>query len=108
MRVLPIPCLEDNYAYLVTADGSADAVVVDPSEAEPVIAALAREGLRLVAILNTHHHFDHVGGNEALLARFGKLPVFAHASNKGRVPAQTEMVEEGQEVEITLSVVPRK
>jgi hydroxyacylglutathione hydrolase len=99
MRVLPVPCLEDNYAYLVTAGGN-DAVVVDPSEAEPVIAALAREGLRLTAILNTHHHFDHVGGNAGLLERFGKMPVFAHESDQGRVPAQTELVREGRKVEI--------
>src|SRR5277367_4470853 len=96
MRVLPVPCLSDNYAYLVTADGSDEALVIDPSEAEPVIAALAREGLRLVAIVNTHHHHDHVGGNEGLRARFGPLPVYAHASDVGRVPAQTDQVEEGR------------
>lgn len=99
MRVLPVPCLSDNYAYLVTAGGS-DAVVVDPSEVEPVAAALAREGLRLVGILATHHHFDHVGGNEGLIERFGKVPVFAHESDQGRVPGQTELVKEGQKVEI--------
>jgi hydroxyacylglutathione hydrolase len=99
MRVLPVPCLSDNYAYLVTAGGK-DAVVVDPSEVEPVAAALEREGLRLAAILCTHHHHDHVGGNEGLIARFGKVPVFAHESDQGRVPAQTELVKEGVEVEI--------
>ena len=100
MRVIPVPCLSDNYAYLVARSGAHEAVVVDPSDAEPVIAALDREGLSLVAILNTHHHFDHVGGNAALVERFGAggvgLPVFAHASDKGRVPHQTMFVEEGQ------------
>jgi hydroxyacylglutathione hydrolase len=100
MRVLPVPCLSDNYAYLVTADGSAEAFVVDPSEAEPVAAALAREGLRLVAVVNTHHHPDHVGGNEGLLARFGAMPVYAHASDAGRIPGQTERVEEGRRVRV--------
>lgn len=99
MRVLPVPCLSDNYAYLVTAGGN-DAVVVDPSEVDPVVRALEREGMRLVAILNTHHHFDHVGGNEGLIERFGKMPVFAHESDEGRVPAQTEKVKEGQKVEV--------
>ena len=75
MRVVPVPCLSDNYAYLVARDGAREAVVVDPSEAEPVLAALAREGLELVAILNTHHHFDHVGGNEALLAALDRVPM---------------------------------
>jgi hydroxyacylglutathione hydrolase len=96
MRVVPVPCLSDNYAYLVTADGSGDAIVVDPSEADPVIAAIERLGVKLVAILNTHHHHDHVGGNEGLLARYGRMPVYAHASDEGRVPAQTERVEEGR------------
>ncbi len=96
MRVHPVPCLSDNYAYLVARDGAEEAIVVDPSEAAPVIAALSREGLRLVAILNTHHHPDHVGGNEALRERYGAVPVYAHVSDQGRVPAQTEHVEEGK------------
>lgn len=100
MRVIPVPCLSDNYAYLVGADGASEVLVVDPSESEPVIAALEREGLRLVAIVNTHHHHDHVGGNEGLRARFGALPVYAHQSDAGRVPAQTERVEEGQRLRV--------
>ena len=100
MRVIPVPCLSDNYAYLVGVDGASEVLVVDPSESEPVIAALEREGLRLVAIVNTHHHHDHVGGNEGLRACFGALPVYAHQSDAGRVPAQTEKVEEGQRLRV--------
>src|SRR5271165_7103355 len=96
MRVIPVPCLSDNYAYLVTADGARDAFVVDPSESAPVVAALEQTGLHLVAIVNTHHHPDHVGGNEGLIAKLGPMPVYAHASDEGRVPAQTERVEEGK------------
>lgn len=96
MRVLPVPCLSDNYAYLVVRDGSDQAVVVDPSESAPVIAALEGGGLRLAAIVDTHHHHDHVGGNEGLRDRFGDVPVYAHASDRGRVPAQTVDVEEGK------------
>ena len=50
-RVIAVPCLSDNYAYLVHAPGSTDAIVVDASEEEPVSLALEREGLRPVAIL---------------------------------------------------------
>lgn len=96
MRVIPVPCLSDNYAYLVVRDGSNEAVVVDPSESGPVIAALEREKLRLAAIVDTHHHHDHVGGNEGLRAHYGDVPVYAHASDRGRVPAQTVDVEEGK------------
>jgi hydroxyacylglutathione hydrolase len=96
MRVVPVPCLSDNYAYLLLPDGAPHALVVDPSEAAPVVAALAREGRSLAAILNTHHHHDHVGGNEELVAKLGAVPVYAHASDAGRVPGQTERVEEGR------------
>lgn len=95
MRVIPVPCLSDNYAYLVTAEGSTDAVVIDPSEAAPVIEAVRREGLSLVGVINTHHHWDHIGGNEGLREAFGELPVYAHASDTSRVPTQTVKVEEG-------------
>jgi len=102
MRILPIPCFSDNYAYLVVADESRDAVVVDPSEAEPVLAALAREGLRLVGILATHHHFDHVAGNEALVAKFGPLPVYGsqYDFDQNRVPCQTIGVADGSQFDI--------
>ncbi|MCS6914065.1 MAG: hydroxyacylglutathione hydrolase [Myxococcales bacterium] len=98
MRVLAVPCLSDNYAYLVVPDGQDTALVVDPSEAGPVLAALQRHGLRLGAILCTHHHWDHVGGNEALCAHLGPLPVFGHRSDldRGRIPAQTHGLVDGE------------
>jgi hydroxyacylglutathione hydrolase len=102
MRVFPVACLSDNYAYLVVAEGSRDAVVVDPSEAEPVVAALEREGLKLVGILATHHHYDHVGGNEALVAKYGSLPVYGSQSDfdQKRIPAQTIGVSDGSKFDI--------
>jgi hydroxyacylglutathione hydrolase len=100
MRVIPVPCLSDNYAYLVAADGAKEAFVIDPSEAAPIEAALERENLELVAIVNTHHHWDHVGGNDELCARAGSLPVYAHVSDVGRVPQQTERVEEGRSFKV--------
>jgi hydroxyacylglutathione hydrolase len=98
MRVVPVACLNDNYAYLVIASGG-DAAVVDASEAQPVRDAVKREGVRLVSIWTTHHHHDHVGGNEEL-ARELPLEVAGHVSDRGRIPAQTKDVDTGDTVRV--------
>jgi hydroxyacylglutathione hydrolase len=99
-RVVPVPCLRDNYAYLVHLPGSRDAAVIDPSEGPPVVAALAREGLDLRAILCTHHHFDHVGGNEALTDAIAGLEVVCSEHDRGRVPRVTKTVDDGGRFEV--------
>jgi hydroxyacylglutathione hydrolase len=90
MQVEPIPCLADNYAYLV-ADNAGHTVVVDPSEAPPVRAALQRRGLEPVAIWATHHHHDHVGGIPDLLQAFPRLEVLGsdYDAQRGRIPGLT-------------------
>ena len=90
----PIACLKDNYAYLIHASGATDAYLVDPSEAGPVSAALARHNLVLRGILATHHHQDHVGGISDLAAQWGATLAFVagHASDRGRIPQQTTFV----------------
>ncbi len=93
MRVVPIPCLTDNYAYLVVCEQTGKAAVVDPSEAEPVLTQVQALQLELVAILNTHHHWDHVGGNEHLCAHHPHLRVYGHASDGGRIPCQNVFLE---------------
>lgn len=100
VKVVPVPCLQDNYAYLVHLEGSAAAVVVDPSEAAPVLDAAKREGLEIVGVLDTHHHFDHVGGNEAIAAEIPGIAVVAGKSDEGRIPAQTRGVSHGETFEI--------
>jgi len=84
----------DNYAYLVIADSGA-AAVVDPSEAKPVLDAAEREGADLKAVWNTHHHWDHVGGNRDLLLARPELRVFGYAEDSQRIPGITNPVADG-------------
>jgi hydroxyacylglutathione hydrolase len=107
MRIVPIPCLKDNYAYLVVCEATSAAAVVDPSEAAPVIAAVQREGVTLTAIWNTHHHWDHTGGNKDLLGAYPELEVIGHASDKGRIPGQTTFVQDGDEITLGKEVQAR-
>lgn len=87
--IIPIPAFTDNYIWLVRE--GRNAVVVDPGDAAPVLAVLARERLQLTAILNTHHHRDHVGGNAALLAH-ASVPVFGPA--RETIPGCTKRLHE--------------
>jgi hydroxyacylglutathione hydrolase len=107
MRIVPVPCLKDNYAYLVICEATGEAAAVDPSEAAPVMQAAEREGVRIRAVWNTHHHWDHVGGNDELTAAVPGIDVVAHVSDQGRVPNQTRGVEDGDEVTVGSEVVAR-
>jgi hydroxyacylglutathione hydrolase len=98
MRVVPVPCLSDNYAYLVSCEATGHVAVVDPGEAAPVVAALEREGGTLRAIWNTHHHPDHVGGNRDLLSRWPDLEVIGHEHDRDRIPGLTRAVADGDHV----------
>jgi hydroxyacylglutathione hydrolase len=91
--IIPIPAFADNYVWLLR-EGRA-AVVVDPGDAAPVQDVLDREGLELAAILATHHHGDHVGGIEALVAR-RRVPVYGPAHEA--IPARTHALREGDRV----------
>ncbi|MEC7946033.1 MAG: MBL fold metallo-hydrolase, partial [Myxococcota bacterium] len=71
LQIRRLPALRDNYLWLLHAPDSGETAVVDPAELEPVESALAAEGWQLTHILNTHHHYDHVGANKALKARWG-------------------------------------
>ena len=66
MIVEIIPCLIDNYSYIIIDKNNKKTCVIDPSESEPVINFLEKNNLKLNWILNTHHHYDHVGGNSEL------------------------------------------
>ena len=75
MRIEIISCLQDNYSYLIIDETNNNACVVDPSEAKPIINFLENKDLKLKYILNTHHHFDHIGGNKELKKKYKSIVI---------------------------------
>ena len=92
MKIEIIKCLQDNYAYLVIDKTKSLAIVIDPSESKPIIDYIEKNKLNLKFILNTHHHFDHVGGNKELKKKYN-LKVVGFEGDKNRIP----------EIDVTLS-----
>ncbi|XP_042027817.1 probable hydroxyacylglutathione hydrolase 2, chloroplastic [Salvia splendens] len=85
LQIEQVPCLQDNYAYLLHDMDTGTVGVVDPSEAVPIIDALNRKNWNLNYILNTHHHYDHTGGNLDLKERYG-AKVIGSGLDKERIP----------------------
>jgi len=97
VSVVPIPAFKDNYIWLMR--NQRYAAVVDPGDASPVLNYLRREKLELAAILNTHHHADHVGGNAGLLREF---PVPVYGPRNESIPNVTHPLAEGDRVSVPL------
>ena len=95
MRIQPVACLNDNSAYFVVCEASGECALVDASEAGPVLEAARVASLRPRDIWSTHHHPDHVGGNEEVVRALGVRDVVGHVSDKGRIPGQTKFLDTG-------------
>ena len=93
MKIKIIPCLQDNYSYLIIDKNSKNACVIDPSEAKPIINYLEKNSIKLNYILNTHHHFDHVGGNSELKKKYN-AKVIGYAEDSKRIPDIDIMVKD--------------
>ena len=93
MRVEIIPCLKDNYSYLLIDDKNNSACVIDPSDAEPIINFLENKNINLKYILNTHHHFDHIGGNEDLKKKFRSI-VLGFKKDANKIPGIDILLED--------------
>ncbi len=98
MEIYRLPVRTDNYIFILHNPADNTAAVVDPADAPPVLAKLNELGATLVAIFNTHHHGDHVGGNAELIQRFPAAEVYASEVDKGRIPKQTQALKEGDRV----------
>lgn len=99
VSVVTIPCLADNYAYLVHNEVTGDTALVDAPEVAPIEVALADRNWQLGSILVTHHHWDHVQGVDSLRKRYG-ASVIGHARDSKRLPRLDQAVEEGDEISV--------
>ncbi len=92
-NIVPVSAFTDNYIWVI--HDQYYAVVVDPGEAKPVLDFLEQKKLKIIAILNTHHHIDHVGGNLKLLQQF-QVPVYGPGSEL--ISTVTHCLKEGDSV----------
>jgi hydroxyacylglutathione hydrolase len=85
MKIKIIRCLQDNYSYLLIDEITNEACVVDPSEANPIINYCEKNDIKPKYILNTHHHFDHVGGNQQIKNKYASI-ILGFEGDKDRIP----------------------
>ena len=95
--VTPLRAFKDNYVWLLHRPDCSAAVVFDPGEAAPVVAALEQHGLKLAAIIVTHHHWDHVNGVSEIVKRYS-VPVYGPGTES--IPERTHAVGDGDVLRI--------
>ncbi|MEC9099917.1 MAG: hydroxyacylglutathione hydrolase [Pseudomonadota bacterium] len=98
-EIIVVPALSDNYIYIAHDTSNKTTLVVDPSEATPVLNALKTRGWTLTHILNTHHHGDHIGGNKELIDKFNPT-LIGPLSEESRIPNMHKMVKEGDKINV--------
>ncbi|MGB5950301.1 MAG: hydroxyacylglutathione hydrolase [Parvibaculum sp.] len=99
IEILQFAALNDNYGYLVHERSSGATAAIDTPEVAPLLAALDSKGWKLTHILNTHHHFDHAGGNAELKEKTG-CTIIGPKGEKDLIPGIDRAVGEGDIVEI--------
>lgn len=99
MRVIQVPVLADNYTYLVIDDESGLTAAVDTPDAAATRNAVKKADVQLAAIFDTHHHWDHSGGNQGLLDR-QHLPVYGGKYDVGRIHGLSHPLEENDRVKL--------
>ena len=94
-----IPCLNDNFSYLIKDEQTSIVAIVDPSEFGPCDKKIKQKYKKLDFIMNTHHHFDHVGGNTELKKKYGSK-ILGFEKDKKRIPEIDILLKDGQEFKI--------
>ena len=84
MLVETIRCLEDNFSYILI-DQNKNACVIDPSESVPIINFVEKNNIKIKYILNTHHHYDHIGGNTEIKKKYN-AKIVAYKNDLHRIP----------------------
>ena len=84
MLVETIKCLEDNFSYILI-DQNKNACVIDPSESAPIINFVEKNNIKIKYILNTHHHYDHIGGNKEIKKKYN-AKIAAYKNDLHRIP----------------------
>ena len=95
MKIEIINCLRDNYSYLIIDETNQNACVIDPSDSKPIINFVENNNIKLKYILNTHHHYDHIGGNKDLKKKFGSV-IVGFKEDADRIPEIDILVEDNQ------------
>ena len=95
MKIEIIKCLKDNFSYLIIDETNQNACVIDPSESLPIINFLETSNVQLKYILNTHHHYDHIGGNIELKKKYNSK-IVAFKGDKNRIPGIDIQVQNNQ------------
>lgn len=104
IEVHMFPCLNDNYGFLVHEPESGYTATVDTPEVAPIEAALAEKGWSLTHIFNTHHHYDHAGGNEALKEKWS-CQIIGASNDAARIPGIDVTVSDGETFEFGAAAV---
>ncbi|QGX97381.1 hydroxyacylglutathione hydrolase [Roseovarius faecimaris] len=99
LELVTIPCLSDNYAYLIHDAQSGETAAIDVPEAGPILQALENKGWTLSHILLTHHHYDHIDGVPELLAK-APARVIGAAADAHRLPTLDQAVSEGDTITV--------
>jgi hydroxyacylglutathione hydrolase len=102
MHIYQYPALEDNYNWIITCPETKECAGVDIYDTEPFFKYIAENDLKLVAVLNTHHHQDHMGGNEEIARQTKNLKFYGsnYDFEHKRIACQTNGLHEGHHVKI--------